>query len=105
MLRKELEIIKSSLDIANSKLMLKERLAETAMAARAAAEASLQLADRRSLVLRERIEELMKQSEEEADRSKRDKYGSSRKLRHVCWPWQALKLTPTARAGGGSAIA
>jgi len=103
MLRNVLERTNYALDTANRKLMLKERLAATAMAAQAAAEASLQLADSRSSVLRERIEELMKQVEEGADdRSKKERSGSSRrKLRHVCWPWRALKLTPASRPGVG----
>ena len=76
------------------------------VAAQAAAEASLQLADSRSAVLRERIEELMKQVEE-ADRSKKEWSGSGRrKLRHVYWPWRALKLTLASRTGvGGRSVA
>lgn len=92
---------KSALDTANSQLLLKERLAATAMAAQAAAEASLKLADSRSAMLRERIEELMKQVEED-ECSKKEQTTSRRKQRHVCWPWRALKFPPHSRAAGGT---
>lgn len=107
MLQQDLEGTKAALEAASNKLLMKERLAATAMAAQAAAEASLQLADSRSSELRDRIEELTRQVEEEADHSKKEQRKSSRKrVRHVCWPWRALKLTPnwqgTGDGGGAS---
>ena len=47
-LQKELQKTKAALDISNGKLRLKDELASAAMAAQAAAEKSLQLADRRN---------------------------------------------------------
>ncbi|XVF12520.1 hypothetical protein REPUB_Repub08aG0125500 [Reevesia pubescens] len=85
-LKQELEKTKAALEISNGKLKLKEELAAAAMAAQAAAERSLQLADRRAAGLHERIEELTKQLEAES----REK--SERKVRHKCWPWRALKM-------------
>lgn len=90
-LKEELEKTKAALEVSNSKLKLKEDLAAAAMAAQAAAERSLQLADSRAAGLRERIEELTKQLEE-AERRER----SGRRVRHICWPWRALKSNPTA---------
>ncbi|KAF4400222.1 hypothetical protein G4B88_019431 [Cannabis sativa] len=85
-LKQELEKTKASLDISNGKLKLKEELAAAAMAAQAAAEKSLQLADSRSAGLRERIEELSRQLEEAETRERH-----SHRVRHICWPWQILK--------------
>lgn len=68
------------------KLKLKEELANAAMAAQAAAEKSLQLADSRAAGLQNRIEELRKQVEEADSRER-----SRRKVRHICWPWRTLK--------------
>lgn len=59
------------------------------MAAQAAVERSLQLADSRAAELRERIEELTRQLEEPESRER-----SRRKVRHICWPWQVLKVNP-----------
>ncbi|KAL5744636.1 hypothetical protein ACOSP7_027502 [Xanthoceras sorbifolium] len=86
-IKKELEKTKTALDISNGKLKLKEELAAAAMAAQAAAEKSLQLADSRAAGLRERIEELTKQLEEAESKDK-----IRRKVRHICWPWRALRL-------------
>ncbi|KAJ4956068.1 hypothetical protein NE237_012851 [Protea cynaroides] len=88
-LTEELEKMQASLDLLNSKLNLKEELATTAMAAQAAAEKSLQLADSRAAGLREQIEELTRQLDE-ADR-KGDRNGR-RRGRHICWPWRAFRL-------------
>ncbi|GFZ15359.1 pyruvate decarboxylase-2 [Actinidia rufa] len=88
-LKQELEKTKAALDISNSKLKLKEELAAAAMAAQAAAERSLQLADSRASGLHGRIEELTRQLEE-ADSKERTR----RKVRHICWPWIALKASP-----------
>ncbi|KAI9161818.1 hypothetical protein LWI28_020957 [Acer negundo] len=84
-LKKELEKTKTALDISNGKLKLKEELAAAAMAAQAAAEKSLQLADSRAAGLRDRIEQLTKQSEEAESKER-----SRRKVRHICWPWRVL---------------
>lgn len=97
-LKQELEKTRAALDISNGKLKLKEELAATAMAAQAAAERSLQLADSRAAGLRERIEELTRQLEEAESRER-----SSRKIRYICWPWRGLKVnsanTATDRVG------
>ncbi|XP_057481063.1 uncharacterized protein At3g49055-like isoform X2 [Actinidia eriantha] len=85
-LKQELEKTKAALDISNGKLKLKEELAGAAMAAQAAAERSLQLADSRAAGLHERIEELTRQLEA-ADSTERTR----RKIRHICWPWRALR--------------
>ena len=84
-----MEKTKSALDIATGKLKLKEELAAAAMAAQAAAERSLDLVDSRAAELRERIEELTRQLEE-AERRDRNRL----RVRHVCWPWRALKVNP-----------
>ncbi|XP_030506983.2 uncharacterized protein At3g49055 isoform X1 [Cannabis sativa] len=69
-LKQELEKTMASLDISNGKLKLKEELVAAAMAAQAAAEKSLQLADCRSAGLRERIEELSRKLEEAETRER-----------------------------------
>lgn len=90
-LKEELEATRVSLDLANNKLKLKEELAATAMAAQEAAEKSLRLADTRSAILRERIEELAKQLE--AVESREDQSIRWR-IRRMCWPWEVLKAAP-----------
>ncbi|KAK0597156.1 hypothetical protein LWI29_022314 [Acer saccharum] len=90
-LKKELEKTKTALDISNGKLKLKEELAAAAMAAQAAAEKSLQLADSRAAGLREQIEQLTKQLEEAESKER-----SRLKVRHICWPWRVLRLNATA---------
>ncbi|KAF8380226.1 hypothetical protein HHK36_027708 [Tetracentron sinense] len=92
-LREELAKTKASLDLSNSKLALKEELAATAMTAQAASEKSLRLADSRAAGLRERIEELTRQLEEADSRGDRS---SRRRVRHICWPWRALRVNPAA---------
>ncbi|XP_048326793.1 uncharacterized protein At3g49055 [Ziziphus jujuba] len=82
----ELEQIKTILDISNRKLNEKEELAAVAMAAKAAAEKSLQLADSTAAELRKRVEEQSKQLGEAEIRDQ-----SRCKARHICWPRQALK--------------
>ncbi|XAR53650.1 hypothetical protein NMG60_11022282 [Bertholletia excelsa] len=94
-LKQELEKTKVALDISNGKLKMKEELAAAAMAAQAAAERSLQLADSRAAGLRERIEELTRQLEEAESRERRQ-----RKLRHICWPWRTLKINPANSSAG-----
>ncbi|KAL4347271.1 hypothetical protein GQ457_17G024940 [Hibiscus cannabinus] len=89
-LKQELNKTKAALEISNGKLKMKEQLAAAAIAAQAAAERSVQLADSRATVLRERIEELTKQLEEAEGKER-----SRRKLRHFCWPWQFLKMNIT----------
>ncbi|XP_058076039.1 uncharacterized protein LOC131224738 [Magnolia sinica] len=92
-LKEELEKTKVSLELSNNKLKLKEELATAAMAAQVAAEQSLQLADSRSAILRDRIEELTRQLEEADSKGER---AARRKARHVCWPWRALRVNPAA---------
>ncbi|KAK1604225.1 hypothetical protein QYE76_027898 [Lolium multiflorum] len=65
LLREELRRVKADLHAANSKIQLKEKLAASAMAAQAAADACLKLADSRSAGLQQRIEELTRQMEQE----------------------------------------
>lgn len=86
-LKQELEKTRAGLDVSNGKLKLKEELAATAMAAHAAAEKSLQLADSRAAGLRARIEELSRQLEEAESRER-----NSRRVRHICWPFRSLKV-------------
>ncbi|OMO71771.1 putative ATP binding protein [Corchorus olitorius] len=69
-LKQELEKTKAALEISNGKLKLKEELATAAMAAQAAGERSLQLADSRAAQLRDRVEELTKQLEEAESRER-----------------------------------
>ncbi|KAK4350858.1 hypothetical protein RND71_030171 [Anisodus tanguticus] len=87
-LKQELEKTRAALRTSNSKLQLKDELEATAIAAREAVERSLQLADRRATELHKQIEELTRQLEvaEKKERINR------RRLRHVCWPWRALKV-------------
>ncbi|KAF3432966.1 hypothetical protein FNV43_RR24068 [Rhamnella rubrinervis] len=87
-LTQELEKTKTALDMSNRKLKVKEELAAAAMAAQAAADESLQLADRRTAGLRERVEELSRQLEEAENQEQ-----SRRKVRHICWPWRLFKLS------------
>uniref|UniRef100_A0A7N1A049 Uncharacterized protein n=1 Tax=Kalanchoe fedtschenkoi TaxID=63787 RepID=A0A7N1A049_KALFE len=94
-LQQELEKTKAALETSNNKLKLKENLANAAMAAQAAAEKSLQLADSRAAGLRARIEELTRQLEETESRQR-----NTSRVRHVCWPWLALKLKPITTANG-----
>ncbi|KAF3335721.1 hypothetical protein FCM35_KLT20228 [Carex littledalei] len=97
-LKYELQRTKSALETSNNKLQLKERLATTAMAAQAAAETCLRLADSRSAGLRDRIEELTRELEndEGSDFRGERRYGECRRIRHVCWPWQGLRFSPAA---------
>lgn len=88
-----MEKTKVSLELENNKLKLKEELAAAAMAAQAAAEKSLRLADSRSAGFRERIEELTRQLEEAESMGERK---NRRKVRHICWPWPALRINPAA---------
>ncbi|KAF6175101.1 hypothetical protein GIB67_022782 [Kingdonia uniflora] len=96
-LREELGKTKASLDMLNSKLKLKEELAATAMFAQEASEKSLCLADRKASELRRRIEELTRQLEEADGRGERNR---RRKVRHVCWPWRALRVNPSGGSTG-----
>ncbi|KAM0945132.1 hypothetical protein DsansV1_C10g0099351 [Dioscorea sansibarensis] len=102
MLKEELSRTKMALDALNNKMQLKERLASTAMAAQEAAEISLRLADSRSAGLRERIEELTKQLEEDVDQGKKERDRGRRRLRHACWPWRVLRFTPAVSSRPGN---
>lgn len=97
-LKYELQRTKSALETSNNKLQLKERLATTAMAAQAAAETCLRLADSRSAGLRDRIEALTREleNEEGSDFRGERRHGARRRIRHVCWPWQGLRFSPAA---------
>lgn len=102
LLKEELSRTKMALDASNNKMQLKERLASTAMAALEAAEISRRLADSRSAGLRERIEELTKQLEEDVDQGKKEKDRGRRRLRHECWPWRVLRFTPAVSSRPGN---
>ena len=86
-LKQELEKTRAAMDMSNGKLKMKEELVSAAMAAQAAAERSLQLADSRAAGLRERIEELTRRLEESEGRER-----SRLKIRYICWPWRVLKV-------------
>lgn len=88
-LKQELVKVKTDLEISNGKLKMKDELVTTAIAAQEAAERSLQLADSRVAGLHSRIEKLTRELEaaDERGRPKRTR------VRHICWPWQALKLS------------
>lgn len=60
------------------------------MAAQAAAEKSLELADSRAVGLRQRIELLSRQLEEVESQER-----GSRRVRHRCWPWGVLTASAT----------
>ena len=92
MLREELGRVKADLEAANSKLQLKEKLAASAMAAQAAADACLKLADRRSAGLQQRIEELTRQIEQEDGHGRQERGSSCRRLRYSCWPWKRIRV-------------
>ncbi len=66
------------------------------MAAQAAAERSLQLADSRITGLNERIEELTKQLDEVEKKER-----SRQKVRHICWPWRAIKRNMANNTNAG----
>ncbi|OAY76568.1 Uncharacterized protein ACMD2_10712 [Ananas comosus] len=103
LLREELKRTRERLDMANNKLQLKEKLAATAMAAQAAAETCLRLADSRSAGLQDRIEELTKQLDEETDRGRKEGSGSGRRrVRHICWPWRGFRITQSAATRSAS---
>ncbi|KAG8043027.1 hypothetical protein GUJ93_ZPchr0100g33249 [Zizania palustris] len=92
LLTEELKRIKADLEAANSKLDLKEKLATSAMAAQAAADACLKLADSRSAGLQLRIEELTRQIEQGDEHASKERGSSHRRIRYVCWPWHRLRV-------------
>ncbi|KZV28300.1 hypothetical protein F511_25275 [Dorcoceras hygrometricum] len=92
-LTQELERKSAALDVSNGKLTLKNELVNAADAAREAAERSLQLADSRAAGLRERIEELTKQSEDCENRRSRH-----RVRYNICWPFP-LNLANSPASG------
>ncbi|GAB4829270.1 hypothetical protein Ancab_018937 [Ancistrocladus abbreviatus] len=89
-LKQELEEAKQTIRELEKKLKFKEETAAAAMAARDAAEKSLRLADTRASRLRDRVEELTHQLEEQD--SKADSRRSRSAPRYVCWPWEWLGL-------------
>ncbi|XP_056694307.1 uncharacterized protein At3g49055 isoform X2 [Spinacia oleracea] len=88
-LKQELEKTRTTLQVSNKKLKLKDEVVAAAMAAQSAAEKSLQLADSRTAGLRQRIEELTRQLEEE-DENRQKNNNRRRRMRRICWPWLAL---------------
>ncbi|KAM3353828.1 hypothetical protein ACQJBY_024799 [Aegilops geniculata] len=92
LLREELRRVKADSDAANSKIQLKEKLAASAMAAQAAADACLKLADSRSAGLQQRIEELTRQIEQEDTHARKGRDSARRRIRYACWPWQQLQV-------------
>ncbi|KAL6662015.1 hypothetical protein ACP70R_001399 [Stipagrostis hirtigluma subsp. patula] len=99
LLREELGRVKADLGMANSKLQLKEKLAASAMVAQAAADACLKLADSRSAGLQHRIEELTRQIEQEDNPERKERESARRRFRHVCWPWQRLRVISASSRG------
>ncbi|XP_068646619.1 uncharacterized protein At3g49055-like [Aristolochia californica] len=93
-LQQELDKARSSFKSLTNKLKLKEELASAAVAAQEAAERSLRLVDSRCAGFRDRVEELTRQLEEAESKGERS---GRRTVRHVCWPWRALRLSPAAR--------
>lgn len=89
-LKQELEEARQAIIESEKKLKLKEETAAAAMAARDAAEKSLRLADIRSTRLRDRVEELTHQLQE--DDTKEDSRRSKHSARYMCWPWEWLGL-------------
>ncbi|KAL9240466.1 hypothetical protein vseg_014681 [Gypsophila vaccaria] len=98
-LTQELEKTRAALQASHTKIKMKEELAQAAMAAQLAAERSLQLADSRAVVFRERIEALTLQLEADS----RDKNGRI-KVSRICWPWQAFKLATPANTSNRTRI-
>ncbi|VAI70105.1 unnamed protein product [Triticum turgidum subsp. durum] len=96
LLREELRRVKADLDAANSKIQLKEKLAASAMAAQAAADACLKLADSRSAGLQQRIEELTRQIEQEDTHARKGRDSARKRIRYACWPWQQLRVISTS---------
>ncbi|KAL5220024.1 hypothetical protein ABZP36_024737 [Zizania latifolia] len=92
LLTEELKRVKADLEAANGKLHLKEKLAASAMAAQAAADACLKLADSRSAGLQLRIEELTRQIEQGDEHARKERGSSHRRIRYVCWPWHRLRV-------------
>ncbi|XP_015695805.1 uncharacterized protein At3g49055 [Oryza brachyantha] len=92
LLTEELRRVEADLEAANSKLKLKEKLAASAMAAQAAADACLKLADSRSAGLQLRIEELTRQIEQEDEHARKERGNAYRRTRYACWPWQPLQV-------------
>uniref|UniRef100_A0A0E0IFT5 Uncharacterized protein n=1 Tax=Oryza nivara TaxID=4536 RepID=A0A0E0IFT5_ORYNI len=92
LLTEELRRVKADLEAANSKLQLKEKLAATAMAAQAAADECLKLADSRSAGLQLRIEELTKQIEQEDEHAGKERGSAHRRTRYACWPLRRLRV-------------
>ncbi|KAB8109601.1 hypothetical protein EE612_045916 [Oryza sativa] len=92
LLTEELRRVKADLEAANSKLQLKEKLAATAMAAQAAADECLKLADSRSAGLQLRIEEMTKQIEQEDEHAGKERGSAHRRTRYACWPLRRLRV-------------
>lgn len=80
----------------------KEEMAAAAIAARTAAERSLQMADERATELRERVEELNKQIEE-TDKNREYRGSTGVGLFDMCWPWFRSRGRP--RNDGGTQLA
>uniref|UniRef100_A0A0D9XAW4 Uncharacterized protein n=1 Tax=Leersia perrieri TaxID=77586 RepID=A0A0D9XAW4_9ORYZ len=92
LLTEELRRVKADLEAASSKLQLKEKLAASAMAAQAAADACLKIADNRSAGLQLRIEELTRQIEEEDAHARKERGSAQRRTRYACWSWPRLRV-------------
>uniref|UniRef100_A0A0E0LXZ2 Uncharacterized protein n=1 Tax=Oryza punctata TaxID=4537 RepID=A0A0E0LXZ2_ORYPU len=92
LLTEELRRVKADLGAANNKLQMKEKLAATAMAAQAAADECLKLADSRSAGLQLKIEELTKQIEQEDEHAGKERGSAHRTTRYACWPLRRLRV-------------
>ncbi|MCD7465139.1 hypothetical protein HAX54_000683 [Datura stramonium] len=99
-LKQELQNTRTALRTSNSKLKLKDELEVAAIAARVAAERSLQLADTRATELHKQIEELTRQLEV----AEKKKQINRRRPRHVCWPMRALKFCTANNTTGARKV-
>lgn len=99
-LNKQIDGLKIAREEAALKVRSKEEMASAAIAARTAAERSLQMADERAAELRERLEELNKQLEENESRKE---YRLGLSLLDMCCPW--LRNRRRSSEGGGTQMA
>ena len=95
-LNKQIDRFKTSEEEAKLKLRSKEEMAAAAIAARTAAERSLQMADERAGEMRERLEELNKLIEE-SDRNKDYRLGLG--WLDTCCPWLRDRRRSSDRGG------
>ncbi|BBN14630.1 hypothetical protein MPTK1_6g13090 [Marchantia polymorpha subsp. ruderalis] len=95
-LNERISELKEMVEEANSKVSSKEQMAMAAIAARNAAERSLQIADERASDLRHRVEDMTRALEE------LEPGGDfwARGVLDMCWPWMRGRGRPGINAGG-----